>query len=66
MPADLPDAVAWVQSAAEISEVMKLCSKYSCPVVPFGAGTSLEGHVNARQVCVRVGAGEGPDTASGT
>jgi len=41
----LPDAVAFPQSTEEVSQLMKICSKHKCPVVPYGVGTSLEGHV---------------------
>ncbi len=41
----LPDAVVLVHSTEEVSEIVKLCAKYQCPIVPFGAGTSLEGQV---------------------
>ena len=41
----LPDAVIIVHSTEEVSEIVKLCAKYQCPVIPFGAGTSLEGQV---------------------
>ena len=41
----LPDAVAFPESTEEVSEMMKICSQYRVPVVPFGIGTSLEGHV---------------------
>ncbi|MEB8433589.1 FAD-binding protein [Cocleimonas sp. KMM 6892] len=41
----LPDAVIMVHSTEEVSEIVKLCAKYQCPVIPFGAGTSLEGQV---------------------
>ena len=41
----LPDAVVFPLSAAEVSEIMKIATKYKVPIVPFGLGTSLEGHV---------------------
>jgi len=41
----LPDAVVFPESAAEVSEIMKIATKYSVPIVPFGLGTSLEGHI---------------------
>ena len=42
-----PDAVAFVESTAEISRIVKLCASRQVPVIPFGTGTSLEGHVMA-------------------
>jgi len=42
-----PDGVVFAETEAEISEVVKLCAGARVPVIPFGAGTSLEGHVNA-------------------
>lgn len=41
----MPSAVIYAKSTEEVSQVMKICSEQSIPVVPFGAGTSLEGHV---------------------
>ncbi len=41
----LPDAVAFPESTEEVSELMKICHRYKCPVIPYGIGTSLEGHV---------------------
>jgi D-lactate dehydrogenase (cytochrome) len=42
-----PDAVAFAQSTAEVAEIVKLCARHDCPVIPFGTGTSLEGQVMA-------------------
>ena len=41
----LPDAVAFPADVDEVAAIMKTCSAAACPVVPFGIGTSLEGHV---------------------
>lgn len=42
-----PDAVVFVEAAADVSEVVRIARDYHVPIIPFGAGTSLEGHVNA-------------------
>jgi len=41
----LPQAVAFPNTNEEISSIVKLCNKNLIPIVPFGTGTSLEGHV---------------------
>jgi len=42
-----PDAVVWPHSTEEVRAIVELASTHRMPLVPFGAGTSLEGHVNA-------------------
>ena len=42
----LPDAVAFVETTEEVSRILTLCHQHGVAVTPFGAGTSLEGHVN--------------------
>lgn len=42
-----PDAVVFARSEAEVQEIVRIAAANRCPVVPFGAGTSLEGHLNA-------------------
>ena len=41
----LPDAVAFIETSDEAARLLALCHAERVPVVPFGAGTSLEGHV---------------------
>ena len=42
-----PDAVLFAESTQEVVETVKLCAEARVPMIPFGTGTSLEGHVNA-------------------
>ena len=42
-----PDGVVFPQSAQEVSDIVKVCAAHSVPVIAFGVGTSLVGHVNA-------------------
>lgn len=42
-----PDAVLWPNSTEEVQEIVRIAAEHHAPLIPFGAGTSLEGHVNA-------------------
>jgi D-lactate dehydrogenase (cytochrome) len=43
----LPDVVCFPKETREVCEIMRISARYRVPVIPFGAGTSVEGHVNA-------------------
>jgi D-lactate dehydrogenase (cytochrome) len=45
-PAHLPDAVVFPESNEAVQAIVRACARHNCPIVPFGAGSSLEGHVN--------------------
>jgi D-lactate dehydrogenase (cytochrome) len=45
-PPTLPDAVAFAETTEEVSRLVALCHQHGVAVTAFGAGTSLEGHVN--------------------
>ncbi|MCG5479760.1 MAG: FAD-binding protein [Ensifer alkalisoli] len=47
IPAQLPDAVVFPENAVEVSEIVKIASAHRVPLIAFGAGSSLEGHINA-------------------
>src|SRR5258706_15471289 len=42
-----PDAVVFPQSTEDVQEIVRICAAHRVPVIPFGVGTSLEGHINA-------------------
>ncbi|MDP2256456.1 MAG: FAD-dependent oxidoreductase, partial [Polaromonas sp.] len=44
-----PAAVVFAESTADVADAVKLASRYNVPVIPFGVGTSLEGHLLAVQ-----------------
>jgi len=44
-----PGAVVFAHSTAEVAQVVKLAAQHNVPVIPFGVGTSLEGHLLAVQ-----------------
>jgi len=42
-----PDVVCFPETTAEVVEIVRISAEIGAPVIPFGAGTSLEGHVHA-------------------
>src|ERR1041384_2494119 len=42
-----PSAVVFAENTQDVCKVVRVCSEYGVPLIPFGAGTSLEGQVNA-------------------
>jgi D-lactate dehydrogenase (cytochrome) len=42
-----PDAVVFPQSAEDVQDAVRICAQHKVPVIPYGTGTSLEGHINA-------------------
>jgi D-lactate dehydrogenase (cytochrome) len=42
-----PDAVVFARSTEEVAETVRLCAKERVPLIPYGTGTSLEGHIAA-------------------
>src|SRR5262245_13220940 len=42
-----PDIVCFPTTTAEVAAIVRISARWQVPVVPFGAGTSLEGHVHA-------------------
>jgi len=44
-----PDAVVYPANTADVQQVVQICARHGCPIVPWGTGTSLEGHALAIQ-----------------
>ena len=42
-----PDAVVFPQATEDVQDIVRICARLRVPVIPFGTGTSLEGHINA-------------------
>src|SRR5881296_3094674 len=46
-PSAPPDAVVFPESTEEVRDIVNLCRRHKTPMIPYGVGTSLEGHVLA-------------------
>jgi D-lactate dehydrogenase (cytochrome) len=42
-----PDAVAFVETTEEVQRLVRTAAKFGVPLIPYGTGTSLEGHISA-------------------
>src|SRR5260221_10065334 len=42
-----PDAVVFAETSSDVQDIVRGCGERRVPIIPFGTGTSLEGHVNA-------------------
>src|SRR5258706_34522 len=53
-PYALPDAVVFLKTTEEVRDVVNICRRHRVPMIPYGVGTSLEGHILAVQggVCI--------------
>ncbi len=49
IPNQPPDAVIYPQSTEDVQRIVRICAEHDLPIIPFGVGSSLEGHVNAPQ-----------------
>ncbi|UUP16111.1 FAD-binding oxidoreductase [Nitratireductor thuwali] len=47
IPNQAPDGVFFAETTLEVQEVVRLSAEHRVPIIPFGVGSSLEGHVNA-------------------
>ncbi|HSI53082.1 MAG TPA: FAD-binding protein, partial [Ramlibacter sp.] len=52
-----PAAVVFAESTQDVSDAVKLASQYEVPVIPFGVGSSLEGHLLAVQGGISIDVG---------
>ena len=46
-PGAPPDAVAFVKTTVEVQRIVEVCGQFEVPIIPYGTGTSLEGHFTA-------------------
>jgi D-lactate dehydrogenase (cytochrome) len=47
VPNQPPDAVVFPQNTGDVQTIVRICADKGVPIIPFGVGTSLEGHINA-------------------
>jgi D-lactate dehydrogenase (cytochrome) len=47
IPNQAPDGVLFADTAEDVQETVRICADHKVPIIPFGTGSSLEGHINA-------------------
>src|ERR1700733_3293193 len=47
VPNEPPDAVLFPETTEEVREAVRVCADHRIPIIPYGVGSSFEGHVNA-------------------
>ncbi len=47
IPAQLPDGVVFAESSEDVREIVAIAARHKAPLIAFGTGSSLEGHINA-------------------
>ncbi len=47
LPVQAPDAVVFAHNAQDVQWIVEVCAEHGCPIIPYGAGSSLEGQLNA-------------------
>jgi D-lactate dehydrogenase (cytochrome) len=47
VPNEPPDAVLFPETTDEVADAVRICAAHRFPIIPFGVGSSFEGHVNA-------------------
>ncbi|MGL4808043.1 MAG: FAD-binding oxidoreductase, partial [Giesbergeria sp.] len=52
-----PAAVVFAESTQDVQDAVRLAAQYSVPVIPYGAGSSLEGHLLAVQGGISIDVG---------
>jgi len=52
-----PAAVVFAESTADVADAVRMASEYSVPIIPFGVGSSLEGHLLAVQGGISIDVG---------
>ena len=47
VPNEPPNAVLFPEATGEVADAVRICARHRVPIIPFGVGSSFEGHINA-------------------